>query len=60
METRGLETLCTGNCEELKAAKLQIDDLEEEIRLLKAKLERVNEDLRLSQESQVSQNLRHC
>ena len=59
METRGLETLCTGNCVELKAAKQKIDDLQEEIRLLKDKLERANEDLRQSQENQINQNLRH-
>ena len=59
METRGQETLCTGNCVELKAAKQKIDDLQEEIRLLKDKLERANEDLRQSQENQMNQNLRH-
>ena len=60
METRGLETLCKGNCEELKAAKQAIAELVEENRLLKAKLDRANEDLRLSQEAQMNQNLRHC
>ena len=60
METRGLETLCNGNCEELKAAKQAITELVEENRLLKAKLDRANEDLRSSQEAQISQNLRLC
>ena len=60
VETRGLEKLCKGDCDQLKAAKQEIVRLEEENRLLKAKLERVNEDLRLSQETQMSQNLRHC
>ena len=57
VETRGLEKLCKGDCEELKAAKQEITRLEEENRLLRAKLDRVNEDLRLSQETQ---NLRYC
>ena len=60
VETRGLEKLCTGDCIELKAAKEQIAELVEENRLLKAKLERANEDIRSSQEAQMSQNLRHC
>jgi len=59
METRGLETLCKGDCEELKAAKQEIVRLEEENRLLRAKLDRVNEDLRQSQEAQINVNLRH-
>ena len=59
IETRGLEKLCKGDCEELKAAKLEIARLEEENRLLSAKLDRVNEDLRQSQEAQMTQNLRH-
>ena len=59
METRGLETLCKGDCEELKAAKQEIIRLEEENRLLRAKLDRVNEDLRQSQEAQMNVNLRH-
>ena len=59
METRGLETLCKGDCEELKAAKQEIVRLEEEKRLLLAKLDRVNEDLRQSQEAQINVNLRH-
>ena len=59
METRGLETLCKGDCEELKAAKQEIIRLDEENRLLRAKLDRVNEDLRQSQEAQMNVNLRH-
>ena len=59
METRGLEKLCKGDCEELKAAKQEIIRLEEENRLLRAKLDRVNEDLRQSQEAQMNENLRH-
>ena len=59
METRGLETLCKGDCNELKAAKQEIVRLEEENRLLRAKLDRVNEDLRQSQEAQMNVNLRH-
>ena len=59
METRGLETLCKGDCEELKAAKQEIIRLGEENRLLRAKLDRVNEDLRQSQEAQINVNLRH-
>ena len=60
METRGLEKKCKGNCIELEAAKQEIADLVEENRLLRAKLDRANEDLRLSQEAQMSQNLRNC
>ena len=60
VETRGAEKLCRGDCDELKAAKQEIVRLEEENRLLRAKLERVNEDLRQSQESQMNANLRHC
>ena len=59
METRGLEKICKGDCEELKAAKQEIIRLEEENRLLRAKLDRVNEDLRQSQEAQMNVNLRH-
>ena len=59
IETRGLEKLCKGDCEELKAAKQEIARLEEENGLLRAKLDRVNEDLRQSQEAQMTQNLRH-
>ena len=59
METRGLDTLCKGDCEELKAAKQEIIRLDEENRLLRAKLDRVNEDLRQSQEAQMNVNLRH-
>ena len=60
METRGIEKLCKGDCDELKAAKQEIVRLEEENRLLRAKLDRANEDLRTSQEAQMSQNLRNC
>ena len=60
VETRGLEKKCKGDCIELEAAKQEIAELVEENRLLKAKLERANEDLRSSQEAQMSQNLRHC
>ena len=60
METRGLEKKCKGDCIELKAAKQEIAELVEENRLLRAKLDRANEDLRSSQEAQMSQNLRHC
>ena len=60
VETRGLGELCNGDCIELKAAKQKIAELVEENRLLKAKLDRANEDLRLSQEAQMNQNLRHC
>ena len=59
VETRSLEKLCKGDCEELKAAKQQIVDLMEENRLLREKLERTSEDLRLSQEAQMNENLRH-
>ena len=58
IETRGLEKLCKGDCKELAAAKQEISDLKEEIRLLTAKLDRVNEDLRASQESQLGSQLR--
>ena len=60
VETRGLEKKCKGDCIELKAAKQEIAELVEENRLLRAKLDRANEDLRSSQEAQMSQNLRHC
>ena len=60
VETRGLEKKCNGDCIELKAAKQEIAELVEENRLLRAKLDRANEDLRSSQEAQMSQNLRHC
>ena len=59
METRGTEKLCKGDCKELKAAKEEISELKEEIRLLRAKLDRANEDLRLSQESQLGSQLRY-
>ena len=59
VETRGLERLCKGDCEELKAAKQQIAELMEENRLLRAKLERVNEDLQASQEAQLGSQLRY-
>ena len=60
VETRGLEKLCNGDCIELKTAKQKIAELVEENRLLKAKLERANQDIRSSQEAQMSQNLRNC
>ena len=59
IETRGAEKLCKGDCDELKAAKQEIVRLEEENRLLRAKLDRVNEELRQSQEAQMNENLRH-
>ena len=59
VETRGLEKKCNGDCIELKAAKQEIAELVEENRLLRAKLDRANEDLRSSQEAQMSQNLRN-
>ena len=59
VETRGLKKKCTGDCEELEAAKKKIADLEEEKRLLIAKLERVTDDLRLSQESQLGSQMRY-
>ena len=59
-ETRGLEKRCAGDCEELKAAKERIQELEEQVRLLTAKLEKVNVDPMLSQESKMSQQLRNC
>ena len=59
VETRGLEKKCKGDCDELKAAKKQIDELNEHVRLLQAKLERVTEDLRLSQDSQLQSQLRY-
>ena len=58
VETRGLSKLCKGDCDELKQAKQEISDLKEEIRLLTAKLERANEDLRQSQETQLGSQLR--
>ena len=58
VETRGLKNCCKGDCEELKSAKQEIAALKEENRLLREKLERANQDLRSSQESQMSQNLR--
>ena len=42
----------------LVAANKRISALEEENRLLKAKLERANEDLRQSQETQLGSQLR--
>ena len=58
LETRGLAKICKGDCEELKKAKQEIDDLKEEVRLLTAKLERANADLSQSQENQLGSQLR--
>ena len=58
VETRGLEKKCQGDCKDLEDAKKEIARLNEVVRLLEAKLERANEDLRLSQETQLGSQLR--
>ena len=58
VETRGLEKKCKGDCKDLEEAKKEIARLNEVVRLLEAKLERANEDLRLSQETQLGSQLR--
>ena len=64
-DTRLSEQKCTGKCDELVKAKATIVELQEEIRKLTSKLDKVTEDLANSQrqsqeanESQVSDRLR--
>ena len=62
-ETRQLLNKCSGHCEDLKNAKARILELEEENKKLIAKLDEMNENLRIissqkSQESTVSDCLR--
>ena len=66
-ETRQEVNKCSGQCEDLKKANARILELEDENKRLIAKLNQVNEDLRVicsqksqkTNESQISDCLRH-